>query len=291
MRIHFAAVVVLVAGSAVQANLVNLGNLVATNSPQTTNITGITGGPYNRFTLTTNWSYNSGTSPTSNAMAFNFVIGSNTSVISALSSISGMLPNSNPTTVTVSGSLSVNVSASTAMQLLYAQNLGGIARAANWSNTTINFTYVAPPPRTFNWTAMGVRGNTVTPFSITTDGSSFATTIGLYSENGNLLATNQGGTPGGTDMGLTNLFLPEGEYLIFVAGAGATLGIDEWAASAAPGAAGGTLAGLVGDGGWLNTSFGEGDGHWYSFSIIPAPGAATAGMLGLGLLAVRRRRA
>lgn len=279
----------LAALSGAHANIVNLGNINAINTPQTLNISGITGGPYNTFTFTTNWTFGSGQA-TSNQLAFNFNAGSSFNILQSLSSVTGMLPNGNPTTVTVTGRLSINVSASTALQLLYAQNaFTAGSHSATWGNTTIDFTYTTPRPRPSGVIALGVRGNTASSFSISTGGSTFDPTIGLYSELGYLLASNMQGTPG--NPGLTNLSMPEGEYLLFVAGAGATLGAEDYNALAAPGAPGGTLAGLVGDGGWLETSFGEGEGHWYSFTIVPTPSAAMASVIGLAMLGTRRRRA
>lgn len=290
MRIQLAVsagLVVLATGAAAHANLVNVGNLTALSTPQTVNISGIVGGPYNTFTFTTNWTYGSG-SATSNGAAFNFKVGSLTSLISSLSFVSGMAPNGNPTTITVTGRLSINVNASTALQLLYGQNVLTLgSHSASWANTTVNFTYtppVVPPPVAV--VALGPRGNTASAFSVSTGGSTLNPVVGLYSELGNLLASNVPGTT--EDPGLTGIFLPEGTYYLFVAGAGATLGLEGFDAHALAGAAGGQLGGSVGDGGWMESAFGEGEGRWYQFSIVPAPG--TALLTGLGLLAGARRR-
>jgi hypothetical protein len=284
----------LLLASAAVANPINLGNLVVTNSVSTQNLTGMmTGGFYNRVTFTTNWSHNSGT-VTSMGAAFNFNAGSFTNVIASLSSISGFQNNANPTSLTAVCNLSVAVNSSTALTMIRAQNTGGFYHAANWSNTLLTFSYVPPiRPIPSGIREMGVRGNSNSAFRVVTGGGGsggFSPAVGIYSDQGYLLASNVGaaGTPDNPDPGIDQLFMPEGTYYMFAAGAGTTFTTDDYVGTVPPGAEGGTISGSVGDGDWIDPTLGVGEGRWYSFSIVPAPG--TTGLVVMGLVAAGRRR-
>ncbi len=294
--------------SIADAQVVALGNLLTTNSGiQSTNITGLTGGPYNRVTFTTNWSYNAGT-PTSLGAAINFNAGAFTNIIAGLSSISGFANNANPTTLTAVCNLTMGVSSATALSMIRGQNALTLGyTAANWDNVTLNFSYVQRPhPIPSGVIALGVRGNTTSAFSIVPGGGTvggFNPSVGLYSDDGYLIASNIGaaastagapptgviiGDPSG-DPGLTNLTMPEGNYYIFVGGNGTTFTPDDLSANVPGGALGGTLLGGVGDGGWLDPTIGNGQGHWYSFTIVPAPGSGAV-LIAAGVLSARRQR-
>lgn len=284
----------LLLASAAVANPINLGNLVVTNSVSTQNLTGMmTGGSYNRVTFTTNWSHNSGT-VTSMGAAFNFNTGNLYGIIASLSSISGYQNNANPTSLTAVCNLTVAVNSNTALTMVRAQNTGGFYHAANWSNTVLTFSYV-PPIRLIptGIREMGIRGNSNSAFRVIAGGGGsggFSPSVGIYSDQGYLIASNIGaaGTPDNPDPGIDQLFIPEGTYYMFVGGAGTTFTTDDYAAAVPPGAAGGTIFGSVGDGNWIDADLGVGEGRWYSFSIVPAPG--TAGLVGMGLIAAGRRR-
>lgn len=303
------------AGSAASAQVVNLGNLVTTNAlAQSSPITTLTGGPYNRVTFTTNWSYNAGT-PTSMGAAINFNAGPFYNILAGLSSISGFANNANPTSLSAACILSMPVSSATALTMIRGQNsLTAGYSAANWNNTTLTFSYVPPRPVPTGITYMGVRGNTTSTFSVVPGGGwggggaggTADPLVGLYSREGYLLASNAGladssgttlptgmilGEPA-TDPGLTNLMLPEGEYFLFVAGSGTSYVRDDFAATVPVDAPGGVLNGMLGDAPWTDAPFAEGEGRWYSFQIVPAPSAvAVLGMMGVasGLRARRRR--
>lgn len=304
---------VAMAGTPASAQVVNLGNLVTTNAlAQSSSINTLTGGPYNRVTFTTNWSYNAGT-PTSMGAAINFNAGSFSNIIAGLSSISGFANNANPTTLSAACILSMPVSSATALTMIRGQNaLTAGYSAANWGNTTLTFSYVPPRPKPTGITNIGIRGNTTTAFSIVPGGGwggggaggTADPMVGLYSREGYLIASNAGlaDTAGTTlptglilgdptaDPGLTNLHLPEGEYLLFVAGSGTSFTRDDFAATVPGDAPGGVLNGTLGDAPWTDAPFAQGEGRWYSFQIVPAPsGVALLGMLGV-VSGVRGRR-
>lgn len=290
-----------------QGQVVSLGNLLTTNGlGQSSAISTLTGGPYNRVTFSTNWSYNAG-SPTSMGAGINFNAGAFTNIIASLSSISGFNSNANPTTLTAVCNLSVAVSSATALSMIRGQNvLSGGYTAANWDNVTLNFSYFQRPRLIPSGIiALGVRGNTTSAFSVIPGGGTvggFNPAVGLYSDEGYLLASNvgaagNGGTTGTTgiligdpagDPGLSNLTMPEGTYYLFVGGVGTTFTADQLAANVPSGAQGGTLTGGVGDGGWLSPALADGEGRWYSFTIVPSPGSAV--LLGVGGLAAASRR-
>lgn len=316
---RFAAIAALgllaLAGTAASAQVVNLGNLVTNNGlAQSSPITTLTGGAYNRVTFTTNWSYNAGT-PTSMGAAINFHAGPFYNILAGLSAISGFAPNANPTALSASCILSMPVSSATVLTMIRGQNaLTGGYSAANWDNTTLTFSYVPPRPIPSGIVNMGIRGNTSAAFSVVPGGGwggggaggTADPMVGLYSREGYLLASNAGlansngttlptgmilGDPA-TDPGLSNLMLPEGEYFLFVAGSGTNYVRDDFAATVPSDAPGGVLNGMLGDAPWTDAPFAEGEGRWYSFQIVPAPsGVALLGMFGVasGLRARRRR--
>lgn len=289
----------------VAAQVVPLGNLVSTNSVQTLNVSGLAGGAYNRVTFTTNWSANTSGTFSQN-VAFNFNISpSFNAIIASLSSISGFNPNNTPTAMSAVCNLSIPVSAATALQMTRAQTLGFPFASANWDNTVLTFSYFQRPRLTpSDIRNLAVRGSSDTPFSITTGSAPGSPAVGLYSSEGYLIASNvnAASTPAGTqpptglllpeptiDPGLTNLFLPEGEYFVFVGGTGTTFTTDDLDASVPGSAPGFTLSGSIGSGSWVNPTFGEGQGGWYSFTIVPTPPSAAA-LAFLTLAAARRRR-
>jgi hypothetical protein len=287
------------------AQVVSLGNLISTNSVQNLNVTGLTGGPYNRVTFTTNWSPIDALT-FSEGVAFNFnITPSLYPIIASLSSISGFNPNNTPTAMSAVCNLSIPVSSSTALQMTRAQTLGFPTHTAIWDNTVLTFSYfqrpVVLPSGIRN---LAVRGSSDSAFSITTGSSPGSPAVGLYSSEGYLIASNinAASTPPGTqpttglllpqpvvDPGLSNLFLPEGQYYVFVGGSGTTFTTDDFAANVPSAAPGFTLAGGVGSGPWTDPTFGTGQGGWYSFTIVPTPPSAAA-LAFLAIAASRRRR-
>lgn len=291
-----------------RANVVVLGNLVTTNSlGQSLGVNGITGGPYNQVTFTTNWSANT-SGATSMGAAINFNLGpSFYNIIAGLASISGYQNNSNPTTLTAVCNLSMPVSASSLLTMIRGQNIGsGGFVSADWGATTLTFSYVQRPKATPTGIVhLGVRGEAGSAFSVTAGGGpgGFDPAVGLYSSEGYLVASNVGaaggagillegvliGAPAG-DPGLTDLLLPEGTYYLFAGGAGTSFPRDDLVAEVPPDAIGGTLIGAVGDGPWGDpAALGTGEGRWYSFQIVPEPATLTVLALA-GMLPLRRRR-
>lgn len=289
---------VLALASAASGSTVVLGNLNTTNGlGQYLNVNGITGGAYNRVTFTTNWSTNT-SGATSMGAAINFNLSpSFYNIIASLSSISGFQNNSNPTALTAVCNLSMPVSASSALTMIRGQNISTAGFiSADWGATTLAFSYYQRPKAVPTGViALDVRGNSSSGFSITTGGvpGGFDPAVGLYSEEGYLIASNVGaaghsgvvpetgimiGEPA-SDPGLTNLMLPEGSYYLFAGGAGTSFTADDFVASVPQDAVGGTLSGMVGDGSWGDqATLGTGEGQWYSFSIVPEP-------MSLGLVA------
>lgn len=283
-----------------------LGNLLTTNGlGQSTNITTLSGGPYNRVSFSTNWSHNSG-GATSLGVGINFNAGAFYNIISGLVSISGFNNNPNPSAVNALCTLTMPVSSATALSMIRGQNItaGGYV-AGDWSNVSLNFSYVQRPVVL----PSGIRNlGAFTPsngasFSIVPGGSGgFNPVVGLYSSEGYLIASNIGaagntggggqtglliGSPAG-DPGLSNLAMPEGSYYFFVGGTGTTFTPDDFVGTVPGGAPGGSLLGSIG-GVPFSDPFAQGQGRWYGFTIVPAP--TSLAVLGLGgLMAARRRR-
>ncbi len=292
-----AAAAALALAGAAGANPINLGNLVVTNNVSTQNLTGLTGGTYNRVTFTTNWSYNAGM-PTSMGAAFNFNAGSFSNIIASLSSATGFANNANSTTLTAVCNLSVPVSSSTALMMIRAQNTFSNYAVANWSNTVLTFSNaprIRPIPTGIR--EMGIRGTTFSPMRIIAGGGGsggsaggFSPSVGVYSSEGFLMASNVGaaGAAGNPDPGLDGLIMPEGTYYMFVGGAGTRFAMEDFGVDVPRDAVGGKISGMVGSGGWIDTTLEDGTGHWYSFSMVPAPG--TAALVGAGVIVAGRRR-
>jgi hypothetical protein len=274
------------------ANPINAGNyLVNAGLAQSSPLTGLSGGPYNRFRFTTNWSYSQG-SPTSAAAAFNFNAGSFSGIISSLSLVTGMAPNANSTTIVVEGSLSVAISSSTALTFVRGQLNTPTWSEAHWDNTTFTFNYQRrffQLPTTI--AHIGTRGNTNASFSIAPSsgggGGVNPLSIGLYSDEGFLIASNFGAA-GPNDPGVLDLNLPEGRYYSFISGQGTTFSADALFATVPALAPGAMLTGSLGTGSLGGFSFNQGEGTWLSFDIVPTP--AATGLLALGIAAITRRR-
>jgi len=295
--------------SAASGSIVVPGNLVTTNSlGQYLNVNGITGGPYNRVTFTTNWSANT-PGATSMGAAINFNLSpSFYNIIASLSSISGYQNNSNPTALTAVCNLTMPVSSSSALTMIRGQNINSAGFiSADWGATTLVFSYFQRPKvLPTGVIALGVRGDSGSAFSVTTGGvpGGFDPVVGLYSEEGYLIASNVGAADrSGTvletgvmlaepasDPGLSNLTLPAGSYYLFAGGAGTSFTADDFVASVPLDAEGGTLSGMVGDGSWGDqATLGTGEGRWFSFSIVPEPMSLSLVALA-GMLLPRRRR-
>jgi hypothetical protein len=293
----------LVAASA-PAQVVSLGQQLTTNGlGQSNTISTLTGGPYNQVTFSTNWCHNSG-SATSLGVGINFNAGPFYNIIASLSSISGFNNNPNPSNVSAVCNLTMPVSSATALSMIRGQNaLSGGYVAADWNNVTLTFSYLRRhfviPSGIIN---LGdIDHSTGAALSIIPGGTGgFNPTVGLYSSEGYLMASNSGaanktmeqtGVLLGKlvgDPGLNKLDLPQGIYYMFIGGAGSTFASDDLAAKVPGGAAGGSLAGSIGALRFSDT-IAQGDGHWYQFNVVPAPGPVA--LVGLaGLVAFRRRR-
>ncbi len=138
-----------------------------------------------------------------------------------------------------------------------------------------------PPPPAID---LGVVGTDADPFNANTFGSDFDTEIGLYDGIGNLLGANDD-SGGNLQSQLEADSLPAGQYFLAVSGFNTSFDLG-FAVDA--GASSGSLS--VSVNGVTDSRLHEtGTVTWYTFEIVPAPGAVA--LLGIGgLAAVRRRR-
>jgi hypothetical protein len=267
------------------AQVYNLGNLNATDTNQNIALAPLpAGGPWSSFTLTTNWVAGVG-GPWSSEAAFGLFNGLAT-VVPVSGASSGAANSGAATTLTWSG-LFAPVAAGTTLDFRFRQTFSG--STATWNNTVLTFGTLTPtlPSNILDLGSINPAG----PLTIESIGAANDTVIGLWSSNGSLLGTDDDTGPG--NLSLLTQTLGLGTYYV---------GMVDWNGSSTAGATFGfTMLGgnnaitnglSVGDGTTTLTSPGEsiavGGVQWYSFSVIPTPGAAA--LLGLGGLAAARRR-
>jgi hypothetical protein len=267
------------------AQVYNLGNLSATSTNQSIALAPLPGpGPWTSFTLTTDWVAGGG-GPWSSEASFSLFNGLAT-VVPASAPSSGAANNGVSTTLTWTG-LFAPVASGTSLDFRFRQTFSG--STATWNNTVLTFGTLTPtlPSNVFNLGSINPAG----PLTIQSIGAANDTVIGLWNSSGVLLETDDDDGPGA--LSLINQTLGLGTYYV---------GMVEYGNSVTGGAGfgytmvGGNAAitnGLsVGDGTTTLSSPGEsiavGGVQWYSFTVVPTPGAAA--LLGLGGLAVARRR-
>lgn len=293
------------AGAAQGQVVLNLGNLVVGDVPLQINLNGgaIPAGTYSSATLTTDWTAGPGI-PFSNegiwALTNGFDLGTSTFFVDP-----GAAPNSlgsqDPVSLAWNVNFDVNYNGGGTLIFNALQTFGG--SSANWGNTilTLNEGGVVTPPPPINadlgtnpngmtilpiaagevqWFEFDVTGGAgaqpwqIDTFGSTNTGGSFGdddTEVGLYDSNGNLIATNDDFDFGGgiltsalSSAGVGNL--ADGTYYIAVGNFNTTFG---------------PAFGVV------STSTAVGTNK-LTVSFVPAP--ASIAVLGLGGLAVARRR-
>jgi len=256
---------------------VNLGNLTVYNNPLT-NITFSppAGGTYVKFVYKTNWSYGFGTA-TSN-LAYWYIGNPVNSIVSGLTSVTGMAPNGNSTTITIAGNLSIGVTSANSLHFIAAQNQmasGQFNVQAFWSNTTLDFYVQKPPPPIpvgveYFGPSFHTSGQNMT---ISTGGSAFDPTVGLYDSDGYLVGSSGGGGTVGLppSTALENSILRSGTYYVFIGGDGTVLGAEDFVVDVPPGTTGGTLGGGVDGVAWPIAVIPDDGGQWFSFTVVPPP--------------------
>jgi len=150
---------------------------------------------------------------------------------------------------------------------------------AFWSNLQFDFIYVSPRP---NCTSLGIVSSGA--FDLNTFGSNFDTELGLYDNDGNLIASND--DAGGLQSQILHAGLADGTYYVAVGGYNTVYGASEWAVT--PGSHAGAYDVNINGATLASSSLAAGQVHWYCFTV-PTPGSAM--LLGMGgLVALRRRR-
>lgn len=207
---------------------------------------------------------------------------------------SGQAGNSFNTTLTFNGAFSTNYTGGD-LFFNYRQTFNG-SNTINWNSISVTLilgqNYVPGAPAAVQPTAidLGVLGGPGN-YVIDSLGSDFDTELGLYDQAGNLISNNDdfGGLQSLIDVAADTAFLglDPGTYFVALGGFNTAYGATDFGVTA------GTAAGnyeLAINGNLLDSgSLGTGEIQWFSFTVVPAPGAA--GLLALGgLAAVRRRR-
>ncbi len=262
-----------VSASPALAAAVNFGNLTVYNNPLTIiPFNAPVGGTYVKFVYTTNWSYNSGTPTSYNA---SWYVGNPVnSIVASFSSISGMANNANPTTITISGTFSIGVTNANSLQFVASQNpndIGQFATSANWSGTTLNF-YVQKPPSPIPTGVINmgaIHPATGQQMTVDTGGSTFNPTVGVFSDDGYLIASNADGGTGVPSTALEAMTLRSGTYYVCACGEGSIFGPEDLDVSVPPDAPGGDLGGGINGIPWPNPAVATGEPQWFSFTVAP----------------------
>jgi len=256
---------------------VNFGNQTVYNNPLTIiPFNAPTGGTYVKFVFTTNWSYGFGTA-TSSAAAW-YVGNPTSTIIASLTSVTGMANNGNSTTITVAGNFSIGVTSAMSLQWIAAQNqfTSGLFNVqAFWSSTVLNFYVQKPPPPIpvgveYFGASFHTSGQNMT---ISTGGSTFNPTVGLYDSDGYLVGSSGGGGTVGLppSTALENSILRSGTYYVFIGGEGTVLGAEDYTVDVPPGTTGGTLGGGIDGVAWPVAVIPDDGGQWFSFTVVPPP--------------------
>lgn len=274
------------AGTA-SAQVVNLGNLNATSTQQTAAVVVPASGPYSSYTVTLGWVAGAN-DPYSNEARWQLLNGV-TPLVNNSGVGGGALASGAPTNLTWSG-LFPAVASGTNLTFNYLQTYP--TSNATWNNVTITFGTLTPslPSSINNLGSINPAG----PLTISTGGTLAGsdTVLGLFDSAGNLLGTNDDNLPSAFSQLIGTL--ANGTYYAAVAdygSAGATGGAG-FGFAFQGGTDTGTTTLSVTDGSTTLASAGEalasGGVNWYSFTVVPTPGAAA--LLGLGGLAMTRRR-
>jgi hypothetical protein len=132
---------------------------------------------------------------------------------------------------------------------------------------------------------LGVVANESDIFNIGTEASDFDTEIGLYSSTGALLANDDDSGAGLTSL-ISGNQLAAGTYYLAVGGFNTSFAPFF---SVTGGSDTGNVGGLVNNTTFTGEITAPGQVLWYSFSVVPTPGAFSVLAMG-GVIAGRRRR-
>lgn len=291
------AVAIAALSGAAAGNVVNLGNLTANRDVRTMPVAVPAGGAYTSYTVTVNWSATLGDvaelNPWSTEARWNLFDASRTTAYVANSFIgAGATGSTASTTLTWTGYMPAQASG-TMLSFGYYQFVPETYDAL-WSNVSIAFGNLTPS--TPNAVFLGtVAANT--PLTITTGGAigdaEFGndTVLVVYDSAGNMVAyDNDGGPDAFSQLAGT---LEEGTYYAAVADFANGVNNPRFGFDMTGGFDVGTTTLSLTDGINSYTSTGEALGtggvNWYSFSVVPTPGAVS--LVGVcGVMGARRRR-
>lgn len=270
------------AGNAMASETINLGSFLQDGTVGEQNITGqLTGSGYTSVAVSVEWSPVSG-GPWSSEAIWALTDGPLATAVEFYADpgpAANSANNGSPVTLTWNAFLSSPVGNSTPLWFLSLQTFDAVA---NWGNVSLTFgNDVITPPSSID---LGVVADETDIFNIGTEASDFDTEIGLYSSTGALLASDDDSGAGLTSLIAGNQ-LDAGVYYLAVGG-------FNTAFAGGFNVVGGDDTGVVG-GVVNNTTFGgtidsEGQVLWYSFTVVPTPGALS--VLGLGAVVAGRRR-
>lgn len=300
MKRAFALSVLAIAAisGAAAGNVVNLGNLTANSSSvQTVPFVVPAGGSYSSYTLTLNWSAQLGEFeelyPWSSEARWNLYDSTGMTPYVANSFIAaGAMGSADSATLTWTG-LMPSQASGTALSFGYYQTIPG-SYDSFWDNVTITFGNLAPTiPNSLHLGTVAAD----TPLTIATGGSigeaEFGndTIIVLYDDAGNLVGYDNDSGP--------ELFaqlagtLTAGTYYAAVADFANSVNNPRFGFAVGGGIDSGTTTLSLTDG--INSYMTPGEAlstggvNWYSFTVVPSPGAAS--FVGLcGVMGLRRRR-
>ncbi len=282
---------------AAAGNVVNLGNLTANSSVQTVPFVVPVGGSYSSYTLTLNWSAQLGEFeelyPWSSEARWNLYDSTGTTPYVANSFMAAGATGSEASTTLTWTGLMPSQASGTTLSFGYYQFMPGLYDSF-WNNVTITFGNLTPtiPDSLYLGTVAAD-----TPLTITTGGAigdeAFGndTVITLYDSAGNLVAyDNDSGPDSFSQLAGT---LTEGTYYAAVADFANGVNNPRFGFDVLGGFEVGTTTLSLTDG--INSYLSPGEAlstggvNWYSFTVVPSPGAAS--FVGLcGVMGLRRRR-
>jgi hypothetical protein len=312
------------AGFAQGQVVINLGNL---NVNSTTGLSidlngaAIPAGVYESATLTTNWVAGPGIPFSSEAIWAltdnQFIVGVSDPTLFTFFADPGPAPNSlasgAPVSLAWNADFDVNYTGGNSLWFTALQTFGG--SSATWGNTVLTlFTNATPAnfftpsgplspaaPAAIDLGVLGSEGNyvidTLASPDLDGDGNGdFDSELGLYSQTGEFIATNDDGIPGVfgpslIDVAAETTFdgLGAGVYFIALSGFNSLFGPDFGATpDGALGSDGGQYVLSVNGTELFAGSHPEDSVTWFRFEVVPAP--STLALLGLGSLAAARRR-
>lgn len=267
------------------AQVVNLGNLNATSTLQTIPFVVPVSGPFTSVMVTFGWTAgvngpysNEARWTLQNGLAF---LGGNPGVGN------GAAANSNPATLSWTFYFQP-VTSGTSLNFNYRQSLN--TSSASWSNVSLTFGNFSAPSSLFLGSI-----NQGGPLTISTGSPTpaFDTILGLFDSAGNLIDSDDDDGPDAfsaivSNLGLGTYYAAVVDYSPFIGSSGGSA----YGYVMRGGNDAGTTTLAVTDGVSTLASPGEalavGGVNWYSFTVVPTPGAAA--LLGLGGLNLARRR-